>query len=183
MIGNLQIRILGCPWHTNIMIWCIPISFSEITVCNFGIAWCSCALTLWWTCQVLHAHFLRIPSVMCTFYEKCCGKCVLNQLSGCIWYFGVVLNLDTTAKRLSDSVRKSKKALQYCWKAPHVWCSPMHIRCYRRSSSQLAQFAWQVYNWVVCFHANNPLKFTNLQCKDLYHCDKSFIYKPIFLKN
>ena len=61
--------VLGCPWHTNLMLWCIPISFSEITVCNFGIAWCSCALTLcepakcymhtFWEYQVLCAHFLR----------------------------------------------------------------------------------------------------------------------------
>ena len=135
-----------------------------------------CAHTLW-TCQVLHPHFLRIPSVMCTFsdlpsatHKKNCGKCVHSQLSGCIWYFGVVLNLDTTAKRLSDNVRKSKKAFQQCWKALHVWCSALQIRCYKRSSSQLVQLAWHVHNWVVWFHANIPSKFTNLQCQGLYHC-------------
>ena len=152
--------------------------------CNFGIAWCTFALTLcepakcymhtFWEYQVLCAHFL-ICQVLHT--QKNCGKCVHSQLSGCIWYFGVVLNLDTTAKRLPDSVRKSKKAFQQCWKALHVWCSALQIRCYKRSSSQLAQFAWQVHNWVVCFHGNNPTKFPNFQC------NKFVIYKPIILKN
>ena len=145
MIGNLQIRILGCLWHTNLMIWCVPMSFSEITVCNFGIAWCACVLThsepascyvhTFWAYQVLCAHFQSF-------------------------------------KRLYDSVRRPKKALQHCWKAPHVWLSTMHITHSKRSSSQLGQFPWQVHNWAVCFHANNLSKFTNLQCKGLYHCDK-----------
>ena len=177
MIGNLQIRILGCPWQANLLKWCIPISFSEITVCNFLIAWSACVLTLcepakcyihtFWEYQVLCAHFL-ICQVLHT--KKNCGKCVHSQLSGCIWYFGVVLNLDTTAKRLSNNVRKSKKAFQQCWKALHVWCSALQIRCYKRSSSQLVQLAWHVHNWVVWFHANIPSKFTNLQCQGLYHC-------------